>query len=204
MQIKFTNLSNHYDRVGVHIVLFDPYGFVVQTETNKKQRQFYLLQTVPTRCNHTVLSQIVCGRLCSCKTTRWVHYFINCLFAVFLRFLCYILIIRIINDTERLNIRCLTISSLCHEMSTTRTLKCLYKAQSCANHVQHIPALIVCNMSFVMWCKETSQLSILTEFKSHLTVALFHWLKSKTDEGGEITGLPGENPRRRALENATC
>ena len=30
-------------------------------------------------------------------------------------------------------------------------------------------------------------------------LAFFHWL---TDEGGEETGLPGENPRQLASENA--
>ena len=33
--------------------------------------------------------------------------------------------------------------------------------------------------------------------------ALFCWLNHETDEGGEETGVPGENPWRRASENAT-
>ena len=34
-------------------------------------------------------------------------------------------------------------------------------------------------------------------------LALFHWPKPLTDEGGEKTGVPRENPRRIAYENAT-
>ena len=33
--------------------------------------------------------------------------------------------------------------------------------------------------------------------------ALFYWLKPLTDEGGEETGVPGENPQQWASENAT-
>ena len=35
------------------------------------------------------------------------------------------------------------------------------------------------------------------------TLTLFHWLKPLTDEGREETGVPGENPGRRACENVT-
>ena len=34
-------------------------------------------------------------------------------------------------------------------------------------------------------------------------LALFYWLKLLADEGGEETAVPGENPWRRASENAT-
>ena len=32
-------------------------------------------------------------------------------------------------------------------------------------------------------------------------LALFYWLKPSTDEGREETGVPGENPRRRASDS---
>ena len=34
------------------------------------------------------------------------------------------------------------------------------------------------------------------------TFTLFHWLKPLAEEEGEETGVPGENPRQRVLENA--
>ena len=55
-------------------------------------------------------------------------------------------------------------------------------------------ALITCNKSCaVTWYEGTAQLLSLTEFKSHFILALFYWLKPFTDEGGEETGVPGEN-----------
>ena len=35
-------------------------------------------------------------------------------------------------------------------------------------------------------------------------LALFYWLKPLSDERGEESGVPGDNPWRRASENATC
>ena len=34
-------------------------------------------------------------------------------------------------------------------------------------------------------------------------LALFNWLNNLSDEGGEETGVPGENPWQRASENIT-
>ena len=34
-------------------------------------------------------------------------------------------------------------------------------------------------------------------------LALIHWLKPSADEGGEETGVTGENPRGRTSENFT-
>ena len=45
-------------------------------------------------------------------------------------------------------------------------------------------ALITYNMSCATWYKGTAQLLSVTEFKSHLFLALFYWLKPLTDEGG--------------------
>ena len=42
------------------------------------------------------------------------------------------------------------------------------KAQLCSNHMQHIRALITCNMSCATWYEGTAQLLSLTEFRSHL------------------------------------
>ena len=42
------------------------------------------------------------------------------------------------------------------------------RAQSCANHVQHIWALITCNMSCATWYERTAQLLSLAQLKSHL------------------------------------
>ena len=50
----------------------------------------------------------------------------------------------------------------------------------------------------------TAQLLSLTEFKSLFFKNSFNILAEPlTDEGGEETGVPGENPWRRATENAT-
>ena len=61
-----------------------------------------------------------------------------------------------------------------------------------AYHVQHDVCHVV---------QGTAQLFERVEIT--FVLALFHWLKPCTDEGGEETGVPGANPRRRALENAT-
>ena len=77
------------------------------------------------------------------------------------------------------------------------------REQSCANHVQHIecspPA--TCRVR-ATWYEGTAQLLSMTKSKSHL-FELYLLAEPLTDEGGEETGVPGENPWRRASENAT-
>ena len=60
----------------------------------------------------------------------------------------------------------------------------------------------MCNVLRAMLYEGTAQLLSLTEFKSHYFS--FNLLAEPlTDEGGEETGAPGENPWQRASENAT-
>ena len=78
------------------------------------------------------------------------------------------------------------------------------RAQSCANHVQHIEPLSLASVMLrATWYEGTAQLLSLTELKSHLFELYFVGWTIKTDEGGEETGVPGENLWRRASENAT-
>ena len=72
------------------------------------------------------------------------------------------------NRIQRRNSRFLTISSLCHDLSPTHTLKWLGRNRvlttrntSSAYHVQHVNLL-------AMWYEGTAQLLSFTEFKSHL------------------------------------
>ena len=53
------------------------------------------------------------------------------------------------------------------------------------------------------WYEGTAQLLSLTELKSHLFLRFIVLAEPLTDEGGEETGVPGENPWWRASENAT-
>ena len=55
---------------------------------------------------------------------------------------------------------------------------------------------------YATWYEWTAQLLSLTEFKSHY-LSFILLAELLTGEGEEETGLPGENPWRRALENAT-
>ena len=69
---------------------------------------------------------------------------------------------------------------------------------SSAYHVQHV-------VLRATWYEGTAQLLSLTEVKSHLLeLYLTGWtIKPIKDEGREKAGVPGENPWRRASENAT-
>ena len=94
-----------------------------------------------------------------------------------------------------------TISSLRRELSPTRTLKWPERNRvqitcntSCAYHAQ---------MQCATWYEGTAQLLCRTELKSHLLELYLYWPKPLTDEGGEETGVPRENSRRRASENDT-
>ena len=53
-----------------------------------------------------------------------------------------------------------------------------------------------------IWYEGTAQLLSWT-VETAFIWALFYWLNHYTDEGGEETRVPGENPWRRASENAT-
>ena len=63
----------------------------------------------------------------------------------------------------------------------------------------------MCNMSCATWYEGTAQLLSLTELKSHLFEIFFLFCLAEplTDEGGEETGVPNDNPWRLASENAT-
>ena len=67
------------------------------------------------------------------------------------------------------------------------------KSRATHRDVQHA-------MLCAMWYKWRAQLLSLAGFKSHLFEILL--AESLTDEGGEETGEPGENPWQRASENA--
>ena len=109
------------------------------------------------------------------------------------------------NRIQRRYSRFFTISSQRRELSPTRTLKWprRNRAQiiimcntSSAFHVQHV-------VLRATWYEGTAQLLSLTELKSHLFELYFVGWIIKPDAGGEETGVPGENPWRRASENAT-
>ena len=86
---------------------------------------------------------------------------------------------------------------------------CLQYAQmarpkSCANHAQQ---QITCNTSssyhvqHVVYhvVRRNSSAIKLDKIEIAFILVLFYWLKPLTNEGGEETGVPGENPRRRAF-----
>ena len=105
------------------------------------------------------------------------------------------------NHTEKCNSRFFTISSLRCELSPTCTLKwpgrnCVQSTcnTSSACHVQ--PA--VCHL-----VQRDSSAIKFDRAEVAFMLALFYWLKPLTDEEGEETGVPGENPWQRASENAT-
>ena len=70
------------------------------------------------------------------------------------------------------------------------------RAQSCANHMQHIEGLSCSTCHVTLHMEEgTAQLLSLTEFKLHL-FELFLLAEPLTDEGWEEIEVPGENPWR--------
>ena len=106
------------------------------------------------------------------------------------------------NRIERCNSRFLqSPHSLRRELSPTRTHK-----WPGYNHVQ-----ITCNTSsayhmqpavcHLVW-RDSSAIKF-DRVEIAFILALFYWLEPLTNEGGEETGVPGENPWRRASENAT-
>ena len=62
----------------------------------------------------------------------------------------------------------------------------------CKSSATH-QALYMCNMSCATGYKGTHQLLSLTEFKSHY-FSITSLAETLTDEAGEETGVPGENP----------
>ena len=78
------------------------------------------------------------------------------------------------------------------------------RAPSCANHVQHIERLshATCRVTCHLVLRDSSAIKFdRVEIAFYLSFILLAELL--TDEGGEETGVPGENPWRRASENAT-
>ena len=112
------------------------------------------------------------------------------------------------SDRTEKRISILTLSPLRRKLSPTRTLKrpsqvvCKSRAThqlslakrnrlqmtcntSSFHHVQHVVCLVV--------QRDSSDIK-LDRAEIAFTLALFYWLKSSTDEGGEETEVPRENP----------
>ena len=96
-----------------------------------------------------------------------------------------------------------TISLLRREPSPT-TYTQVARAQSCANHVQHIERSprATCHVTCHVVRKDSSAVKY-DKVEIAYILALFYCLKPLTDEKEEETGIPGENPWQRASENAT-
>ena len=96
------------------------------------------------------------------------------------------------NCIERRNSRCVAISSLRRELSPTRSLKWPGR-----NRVQ-----ITCNTSSAYHVQPAVCHLVRRDFSAKkcdrveiaFILASFYLLKPLTDEGGEETGVPGENP----------
>ena len=98
-----------------------------------------------------------------------------------------------------------------------RNSRFLQSPHCVANRLQHVHSScpgnrvqIKCNtfsayhvVLHATWYEGTDQLLSLTELKSHLFELFFLLAEPLTDEGGEETGVPGENPWRQDSETAT-
>ena len=83
------------------------------------------------------------------------------------------------------------------------------QAQSCANHVQHIERLLraTCHVT----CHVVRRISSAIKFVCvcvcvcvcDIYFSFILLAEQLTNEGGEESGVPGENPWRQASENAT-
>ena len=100
------------------------------------------------------------------------------------------------NCIQRCSSRFFTISSLCWELSPTHTLKWPKhnRVQITCNtlstyHVQRV----VCRLVRM----DSSDIKF-DRVEMSCILALLYWVKPLTDEEGEETGAPGENPWRRA------
>ena len=100
---------------------------------------------------------------------------------------------------QRRSSRFFTISSLRRELPPTRTLK----------WPRHNQVKITCNTSNVYHMQHVCHLvqrdssAKFDRVEIAFILAWLYWLKPLTDEGGEETRVPGENPWWRASENAT-
>ena len=73
------------------------------------------------------------------------------------------------------------------------------RVSSYANHVQHIERA-TCHVA--KGIKGSSAIKF-ERGEIAFILAVFYWLEPLTDEGGEETGVPGENLSWQASENAT-
>ena len=111
--------------------------------------------------------------------------------------------------TERRNSRFFVICSLRREPSPTRTFNGL-GAIVCKSRATH-RALITCNMSCYVPRDMKGQLSYINYIYIYISLAELNRIcfsfivlaEPLTYEGGEETGVSGENPWGRASENAT-
>ena len=78
------------------------------------------------------------------------------------------------------------------------------RAQSCANHVQHIERLSrsACRDTCHVVTKDSSAIKF-DRVETAFILAFILLPELLTEEGGEETEVPGENTCRRASENAT-
>ena len=94
------------------------------------------------------------------------------------------------NDIEIHNWRFFTVSLLHHELSLTHKLK--WSGRS------HVPVKFKtsgsCHMQYVVWhiVQRNSSAINLDKFEIAFILALFHWLKPLTNEGGEKARVIGE------------
>ena len=94
-----------------------------------------------------------------------------------------------------------TISSLHDELPPTRTFKwprCHREQITCNTLSAYHAQRVVCHL-----VRRDSSATKFDRVEIAFILALFYWLKPLTNEGGEKTRAPGENPWRRASENAT-
>ena len=75
-------------------------------------------------------------------------------------------------------------------------------AVMCKSRATH-PALITCNMSSYVPHGMKGQLSYqVWQSLNRIYLSFILWAEPLTDEGGEETGVPGENPWRQASEKS--
>ena len=76
------------------------------------------------------------------------------------------------------------------------------RVSSYANHVQHIERLSHAPCHVAKGIMGSSAIKF-ERVEIAFILAVFYWLEPLTDEGGEETGVPGENLSWQASENAT-
>ena len=81
-----------------------------------------------------------------------------------------------------------TISSLClQHLRLSGQGTTVYKSRA-------IYRVVITSNLCATWYEETAQIFSLTDLKSHVFLALYHWFKPLLDKGGEEAGAPQENP----------